>query len=50
MLSFMNESRRLLNARLKGELGCVLRFPTVQDGLRAANAQRELAAPQKTVR
>lgn len=50
MLSFMNESRRLMNARLKTELGCVLRFPTVQDGLRAADPQRELAAPQKPVR
>ena len=50
MLSFMNESRRLLNARLKGELGCVLRFPTVQDGLRAANPQQELAAAQIPLR
>lgn len=36
MLSFMSESRRLVNARLKRELGYVLRHPTVQDGLSAA--------------
>lgn len=34
-LSFMGESRRLRNARLKRELGLVLRYPTVADGLRA---------------
>ncbi len=36
MLSFMSESRRLVNARLKNVFGYVLRYPTVQDGLRAA--------------
>ena len=50
MLSFMNESRRLMNARLKGDLGYMLRFPAVQDGLRDASPQRELAAPQKPAR
>jgi nucleoside-diphosphate-sugar epimerase len=34
-LSFMGESRRLRNARLKRELGLVLRYPTVAEGLRA---------------
>jgi nucleoside-diphosphate-sugar epimerase len=34
-LSFMGESRRLRNARLKRELGLVLRYPTVEQGLRA---------------
>ncbi|KXU93810.1 NAD(P)-dependent oxidoreductase [Caballeronia megalochromosomata] len=38
-LSFMRESRRLSNARLKRELGYVLRHPTVDDFLRA-NARR----------
>ena len=34
-LSFMSESRRLDNHRLKQELRLVLRYPTVADGLRA---------------
>ncbi|WP_372524641.1 SDR family oxidoreductase [Piscinibacter sp.] len=34
-LSFMSESRRLLNTRMKTELRLVLRYPTVQDGLLA---------------
>jgi nucleoside-diphosphate-sugar epimerase len=34
-LSFMRESRRLTNTRLKRELGYVLRYPTVDDFLRA---------------
>jgi len=34
-LSFMSESRRLDNARLKKELRLALRYPTVADGLRA---------------
>jgi len=38
MLSFMSESRRLVNARLKNEFGYALRYPTVHDGLRAALA------------
>ena len=33
MLSFMSESRRLLNHRLKYELGLKLRYPTVREGL-----------------
>ena len=32
-LSFMSESRRLVNQRLKTELGLRLRFPTVREGL-----------------
>ena len=35
-LSFMSESRRLDNRRLKRELRLLLRYPTVADGLRAA--------------
>lgn len=33
LLSFMGESRRLCNGRLKTELGLVLRYPTVVQGL-----------------
>jgi nucleoside-diphosphate-sugar epimerase len=36
LLSFMSESRRLANARLKGELRLRLRYPTVREGLLAA--------------
>jgi len=36
MLSFMRESRRLANGRLKGELRVHLRFPSVHDGVAAA--------------
>ncbi len=35
-LSFMNESRRLSNHRIKHELRLKLRFPTVRDGIAAA--------------
>lgn len=33
LLSFMSESRRLSNHRMKAELGLRLRYPTVRDGL-----------------
>jgi len=36
LLSFMSESRRLLNERMKRELGVRLRYPTVLDGVPAA--------------
>ena len=32
-LSFMSESRRLVNRRMKDELGIVLRYPTVHEGV-----------------
>jgi nucleoside-diphosphate-sugar epimerase len=35
-MSFLGESRRLLNRRLKKELGVVLRYSTVMEGLRAS--------------
>jgi hypothetical protein len=35
LLSFMSESRRLDNNRLKRELGVRLRWPRVQEGLAA---------------
>jgi nucleoside-diphosphate-sugar epimerase len=34
LLSFMSESRRLRNDRIKSELGVRLRFPQVRDGLK----------------
>jgi nucleoside-diphosphate-sugar epimerase len=40
--SFLNESRRLSNARMKRELGLVLRWPTVRENLLA---EREVNAP-----
>ncbi len=36
LLSFMNESRRLVNRRIKRELRLKLRYPTVEDGIAAA--------------
>jgi hypothetical protein len=36
MLSFMSESRRLDNQRLKQELRLRLRYPSVAEGLRGA--------------
>ena len=36
LLSFMSESRRLLNARMKRELGIRLRYPSVYDGVPAS--------------
>jgi nucleoside-diphosphate-sugar epimerase len=38
LLSFMSESRRLDNRRLKDRLGVHLKFPTVYDGLRYEHA------------
>ena len=38
LLSFMGESRRLDNTRIKGELRVRLRYPHVRDGLQAAPA------------
>jgi hypothetical protein len=39
MLSFMSESRRLVNGRMKCELGIVLRYPTVREGVPSAVAE-----------
>ncbi len=36
MLSFMNESRRISNQRMKKELQVILQFPTVLDGVKDA--------------
>ncbi|KAF1012335.1 MAG: NAD-dependent epimerase/dehydratase family protein [Burkholderia sp.] len=42
LLSFMRESRRLVNIRLKRELRFVLRYPTVEDFLRTVSTDSEL--------
>lgn len=41
LLSFMSESRRLVNRRIKHELRMRLLYPTVEHGLRAAPAQSD---------
>jgi nucleoside-diphosphate-sugar epimerase len=47
LYSFMSESRRLDNARMKAELGIRLRYPQVGDGLAAARgAQARTSAPR----
>ena len=40
LLSFMDESRRLANRRLKAELRLKLRYPTVREGIAAARPSR----------
>jgi nucleoside-diphosphate-sugar epimerase len=40
LLSFMDESRRLCNARMKRELRVALRYPTVAQGLAAVRSPR----------
>lgn len=52
LLSFMSESRRISNARLKRELRFVARYPTVREGLTAtgsgdARAPRAPASPAR---
>ncbi len=42
-MSFMGESRRLDNRRLKSELRVVLRYPTVREGLEAGFADKRSA-------
>jgi hypothetical protein len=36
MLSYLQESRRLTNRRLVEELGVSLRYPTLDDGIKAS--------------
>lgn len=43
LLSFMSESRRLSNRRMKHELGIRLRYPQVADGLRDARDSMDMA-------
>jgi nucleoside-diphosphate-sugar epimerase len=44
LLSFMSESRRLSNRRIKQELRFRLRYPTVRDGIAAAGPQPGIGA------
>lgn len=44
LLSFLNESRRLVNRRMKRELGLRLRYPTVDAGIADALQQQERIA------
>jgi nucleoside-diphosphate-sugar epimerase len=44
LLSFMSESRRLSNRRIKRELRLRLRYPTVRDGIAAAGAPQTAGA------
>jgi nucleoside-diphosphate-sugar epimerase len=39
LYSFMNESRRLVNRRIKRELRVALRYPSVRDGVAAASGR-----------
>ena len=48
LLSFMRESRRLANTRLRRELRLRLRYPTVVDGLASAGSEASPQHPQTT--
>jgi nucleoside-diphosphate-sugar epimerase len=50
LYSFMAESRRLCNRRIKRELRVALRYPSVHEGLAAAAASRALSSPQRSER
>jgi nucleoside-diphosphate-sugar epimerase len=43
LLTFMGESRRLVNTRLKRDMGYVLRYPTVAEGVHEAASGRKAA-------
>ena len=47
--SFYADNRRIGNARIKEELGVVLRYPSYREGLRASSsrASRRPAAPRR---
>ncbi len=47
LLSFMDESRRVSNDRMKAELGIVLRYPTVREGVAAAVRASGEPAPRQ---
>ena len=49
LLSFMGESRRLENARLKGELRMNLRYPTVDVGIRSPPASSSSSSGPRRV-
>lgn len=44
-LSFMSESRRMVNARMKRELGLQLRYPKVNDGLITGGVKEQKSLP-----
>lgn len=48
LLSFLRESRRLDNTRIKRELGLKLAYPTVADGIAAAIQPAAMASAAKT--
>jgi nucleoside-diphosphate-sugar epimerase len=45
MLSYLTESRRMDNRRMREELGVVLRYPDLASGLAAIDPEAELARP-----
>ncbi|MCL4800691.1 MAG: SDR family oxidoreductase [Burkholderiales bacterium] len=47
-LSFMTESRRLANRRMKEELGVVLRYPTVREGVPAVAARADSPSTKRS--
>jgi len=46
LYSFMSESRRLVNCRIKRELRFALRYPSVHEGIAAARAQPSRKSPE----
>jgi hypothetical protein len=49
MLTYLNESRRVDNRRMREELGVVLRYPTLAAGLAASLAAMNDPAPDAGV-
>jgi hypothetical protein len=47
--SFYRDHRRVSNARIKDELGVVLRYPTYRDGLRAILEQEAASGAGEAV-
>jgi hypothetical protein len=47
LLSFMQESRRLVNRPLKQELRCALRYPTAEQGIAAAREARQATGERR---
>ena len=50
LLSFMSESRRMDNTRLKQELRVRLQYPTVSEGLRGMTGAKGMAAAKSTAK
>jgi hypothetical protein len=49
LLSFMSESRRLTNRRMKEELRLVLRYPSVSEGLHDTREGRAQITPMDRI-